>query len=277
MDETRRARRSVVTGAGSGLGRAIAERLAGADDQVIGTVRSPERAAALSEKAREAGLRLRFVPLELGALEQVRATARALEAEGGVDLLVHNAGFGLFGAIEQTDDGSVAHQFAVNLFGPLELTRLLLPGLRARRGRVIWIGSLAGRLSLPFQAHYSATKAAIASVSDAMRLELAPLGVAVTCVEPGDFSTGFTDARQRAGADDPLYRERIERCLQAVEQQERDGAQPALVARAVEKLSRLKSPPARYPVGRWANTLCLLHRLLPDAVRESVVRRLYRV
>ncbi|MGI5864578.1 MAG: hypothetical protein ACOX6T_21360, partial [Myxococcales bacterium] len=115
------------------------------------------------------------------------------------------------------------------------------------------------------------------SVSDAMRLELAPLGVAVTCVEPGDFSTGFTDARQRAGTDDPLYRERIERCLQAIEQQERGGAHPELVARAVEKLSRLRSPPARYPVGRWANTLCLLHRLLPDAIREGVVRRLYRV
>ncbi|MGI5861817.1 MAG: SDR family NAD(P)-dependent oxidoreductase, partial [Myxococcales bacterium] len=138
MDKGKSARRVLVTGAGSGLGRAIAERLAGSGDEVTGTVRSPERAAALTDQARLAGLPLRFLPLELSATEQIHATARTLEAEGGIDVLVHNAGFGIFGAIEQTDGEATSRQFAVNLFGPLELTRLLLPGLRTRGGGGGW-------------------------------------------------------------------------------------------------------------------------------------------
>ena len=110
-------------------------------------------------------------------------------------MLVNNAGSGVFGAVEHVGADDAARQFAVNLFGPLELTRRLLPSLRASGGRVIWIGSLAGRIALPFQSHYSATKASVAAVSDAMRMELRPLGVQVSCVEPGDFATGFTDAR----------------------------------------------------------------------------------
>jgi len=275
--ESRAGRSVLVTGAGGGFGRAIAERLARSGDRVVGTVRSPERAARLTEEARAAGLELTLLPLEITDAAQAGALAKRLEAQGGLDLLVHNAGFGVFGAVEGVDGESAGRQFAVNLLGPLELTRALLPGLRRRRGRVVWIGSLAGRFALPFQAHYSASKAAVAALSDAMRIELAPLGVSVSCVEPGDFATGFTDARQRPLADDSPYADRLARCLDAVEQQERGGGDPAWVARAVERLSRMRRPPARLPVGRWARTMCLLGRLLPDRAREALVRQLYRV
>jgi len=268
-------RHVLVTGAGSGIGRAVADRLARGGFEVVGTVRDPARAAALTEAARAAGLSLRYRPLRFGAGADLASCAAKLRSVGGPDIVVHNAGVGVFGPIEEVGADLVAEQFAVNLFGPLELTRLLLPALRERRGQVIWIGSLAGRISLPFQAHYSASKAAVAAISDAMRLELAPHGVRVSCVEPGDFATGFTDARTLIRRSDSPYRDAQARCLAEVERQERGAPQPESVAAAVERLCRADRPAARVPVGQGARTMCLILRLLPDRVREFVVSRHY--
>jgi NAD(P)-dependent dehydrogenase (short-subunit alcohol dehydrogenase family) len=271
-----RQRAAIVTGAGSGIGRAVAERLARSGDRVIGTVREPSRAAALSAAARGEGLSLQFRPLELASLDEIEAFADTVVPEG-LDLLVNNAGFGIFGPVEEVDAAAVARQFQVNLLGPLALTRRLLPALRPRLGRIVWVGSLAGRVALPFQAHYSATKAAVAAISDALRLELRGSGVKVTCVEPGDFATNFTGARVTAPVAGSPYADRLAACLAAVERQEREGPGPERVAAAVERLSRRRHPPARYAVGPGAGTLCLLLRLFPDRLREWVVARRYRV
>lgn len=276
MSERKRSGNALVTGAGSGIGQAIAGHLARAGRRVTGTVRDPERARLLTEHARTAGLDLRFVALELTSPEQVARLAAELTEAGGVDVVVHNAGYGVFGSVEEVGADAAAWQFAVNVFGPLDLTRRLLPGLRASRGHIVWIGSLAGRIALPFQAHYSATKAAIAALSDALRIELAPHGVRVTCVEPGDFSTGFTDARTVTRVENSPYRESLERCLAAVDEQERGGPKPEWVGRVVEELTRMERPPARRPVGQFARTMCALVRVLPDRLRERIVRSHYR-
>ena len=277
MNDSERPRTALVTGAGSGIGLAVVHRLARQGDRVTGTVRDPARARALAEAARGRGLDIGYRPLELSSPESVTALADDLNAAGGVDLLVHNAGYGVFGSIEEVDPATAARQFTVNLLGPLDLTTRLLPGLRERRGHIIWIGSLAGRFALPFQAHYSATKAAIASVSDALRLELAPHGVRVTCIEPGDVATGFTDARKVVRPEASPYLDALTRCLGAAEKQERGGPSPERVALIVARVSRMKNPPARRPVGPGARTLCLLLRLVPDRVRERGVRMNYRL
>ncbi len=275
MPEPLQRPRVLVTGAGGGIGRAIVERLDQAGYQVTGTVRSASRAAELTTAARTAGRALRFRPLDLTASADIVALSAEIEQGGGINIIINNAGSGVYGSVEQVDGDLMAQQFETNLFGPLELTRRLLPGLRACKGQVIWIGSLAGRIALPFQAHYSATKAAIASVSDAMRMELLPHGVRVTCVEPGDFATGFTDARMSIPAAGSAYAEAHDRCLREVEKQERHAASPELVAALVERLCRSANPPARVPVGPSAGSTCLLLRLLPDRVRELVVRKHY--
>ncbi len=275
MPEPLQRPRVLVTGAGGGIGRAIAERLDRAGYQVTGTVRSASRAAELTTAAQAAGRTLRFRPLDLTAAADIIAIANEIEQDRGINIIIHNAGAGVYGSVEQVDGDLVAQQFETNLFGPLELTRRLLPGLRACRGQVIWIGSLAGRIALPFQAHYSATKAAIASISDAMRMELRPHGVRVTCVEPGDFATGFTDARKTIAAAGSVYADAHDRCLREVEKQERNAASPDLVAALIERLCRSADPPARVPVGPSAGSTCLLLRLLPDRLRELVVRKHY--
>ena len=175
------------------------------------------------------------------------------------------------------DAVAVARQFAVNVFGPLALTQLLLPGLRARRGCVIWVGSLAGRIPLPFQAHYSATKAAVATISDAMRLELRPHGVRVTCVEPSDFATAFTTARAVTVPAGSPYADVSRRCLREVEKQENGAPDPDWVARVIEKVARHRSPPARVPVGRNARLICFLLGVLPAALAERMIAAHYKV
>lgn len=286
------ARRVLVTGAGSGLGRAIAEHLASRGDHVVGTVRDPGRASALTAERTGLGLAsdmrtgalpsaaslsgaLSFASLELSEKTHIDALADRMLADGGVDVLVHNAGFGVLGPVEEVDDEEVERQLAVHVFGPLRLTRRLLPSLRERRGRILWMGSLGGRIALPFQAHYSASKAAIASLSDALRIELSPHGVQVCCIEPGDFATGFTESRRCVGQESSPYREQVRRCREAVERTERDGADPRWVARVVDEVSRRNRMPARVPVGRWAKTIALMRRMLPDAAAERAVRAIY--
>ena len=267
----------LITGARGGFGRALAEAFEQRGARVCGTLRSAAQASAMSAAARDGGRRTRYLPLELEDPASIAALARTLEALGGVDVVIQNAGFGIFGPLELIDDATARRQLEVNLLGPLSLARALLPQLRRRRGRIIWIGSLAGRVALPCQAHYSASKAALAAISDALRIELLPLGVRVTCVEPGDFATGFTGARQIQRDTTGLYEVRLARCLETVELDEREGAPPELLARRVAALAEMEVPPARLPLGPNARLIALLAGLLPNAVREWAVRRLYGV
>jgi short-subunit dehydrogenase len=275
MNTASRQKRVIVTGAGSGIGRAVALRLSQAGYSVIGTVRDAERARTLTAEAASTERSLAFWSLDLNSIAAVEAFADGIAQSGGVDILVNNAGNGVFGAIEHVDATAAAAQFTVNVFGTLELTRRLLPGLRREQGQIIFIGSLAGRISLPFQAHYSATKSAIASISDALRMELRPHGVRVTCVEPGDFATGFTNARQVVTVEGSPYAGQQAACLAAVEKQERGAPSPDWVANLIERLCRTADPPARMPIGENARTLCLLLRLIPDRLRELIVRKTY--
>ena len=263
------ARRILVTGAGSGLGRSIALAFVARGDEVFATVRDPERAQELTSETPG----VTYLPMELTSESSRR---ELMETVGALDVLVNNAGYGIYGAIEEVDDERAAAQFEVNVTAPLALTRGLLSGLRERAGIVIFIGSLGGRFALPFQAHYSATKAALAAASDALRMELKPLGVRVTCVEPGDFQTGFTDARDWGPSGVAAYAEASARCRKAVVNTERlHGGRPEEVAGLVVRLSQMKNPPARRPVGSWARTMVFAQRLLPDAIRELIVRKTY--
>jgi len=266
-------RRALVTGAGSGMGAAIARRMAQAGYQVFATVRNAQRAGQLAADNPS----IRYLVLELTDESQIAAVASQLEADGGLDVLVNNAGYGVFGAIEEVDEEVALRQFAVNVLGPLALTRRLLPGLRARRGHVIWVGSLAGRMALPFQGHYSASKAAIASISDAMRMELAPCGVRVTCVEPSDFATGFTGSRSVSRCPSSVYAQALDRCLVEVEKQERGAPDPEWVARVVQAIAEHVDPPVRRPVGANARTMGLLLGLVPSRWAERMIRRHYRL
>jgi NAD(P)-dependent dehydrogenase (short-subunit alcohol dehydrogenase family) len=186
-----------VTGASRGFGLAIARHALEQGDRVAATARRPEAVtAALGDTA---GLDAdRLLPLALDVTDDARAGVvvdEVVERWGGIDVLVNNAGYGLVGAVEETSPAEIEDVFATNVFGLLNVTRRVLPGMRARRtGRVINISSVGGFAQVPGWGVYGATKFAVEGLSEAMRGELAPLGIAVVIVEPGSFRTDFLDS-----------------------------------------------------------------------------------
>jgi len=247
----------LVTGASSGLGGATAAHLASLGHRVYaasrrGTVDRQSTAVALAMN-----------------VDDETSVNAAIESvflkEGRIDVVVNCAGFGIFGAIEDTSIAMAQSQFNTNLFGVLRVCRGVLPLMRSKGGGlIINVTSIAGELSLPFQGLYSATKFAVEGLSDALRVEVRPFGINVVLVQPGDFRTGFTDARRVAGTDDSAYAARASHALAIAASDERAGADPHQLAVAIERIVASQRPNARYVVGpaeqQW---LMRLRHVLP--------------
>ncbi len=176
-----------VTGASGGIGKAVTQYLAHAGYRVFASARRAEKLEELRSAA--------VMPLALDVTEPqavTKAAERIAEVAGRLDVLVNNAGFGLYGTIEGASDEDVRRQFEVNVFGLGCVTRAALPLLRhGESPTIVNISSVVGKLALPFAGWYSATKHAVEALSDALRLETAPLGIRVVVVEPGAIKTDF--------------------------------------------------------------------------------------
>ena len=206
------------------------------------------------------------------------AVQEVLAACGSLDALVCNAGFGIFGSVEETSLAQARAQFDTNVFGMLATLRAVLPHLRKRRhGRVVLVGSLAGRAPIPFQAHYSATKAATDALALSLYNELRPHGIHVSLIEPGDINTPFNDATDFGVARDSVYGEPIQRCRSVIEEALPKAPGPERVARAIRRALTARRPRVRYPVGPDALPIILARRLLPDRLSLWMLRRYFRV
>ena len=195
----------LITGASSGIGAATARRLGEVGYEVFGTSRRPEAQPSLPT-VRWIAMDVRDEASVATAVEEVLAEAKRLDA------LVCNAGVGLFGSVEEVPLERAKEQFETNFFGTLRLLRAVLPHMRAgRHGRIVVVGSLAGRSPIPFSAHYSASKAAVDALVLALRSELDGHGVHVSLVEPGDINTPFNDRMQWMDSSASPYGERIRR------------------------------------------------------------------
>ncbi|MCX2729081.1 oxidoreductase [Saccharopolyspora sp. NFXS83] len=182
-----------ITGISRGLGRALAEAALGRGHTVVGTTRSGECDLAVADG------RLRTVALDITVPEHAAAAvAAAHEFAGRIDVVVNNAGYGLLGAIEETSPSEAEHVFDVNFFGALRVVRAALPVLREQRcGHVVNISSIAALAPGGGSGLYAAAKAALGGMSEALAQEVAPLGIKVTAVEPGQFRTDFLSGRSR--------------------------------------------------------------------------------
>ncbi|MGN7222433.1 oxidoreductase [Curtobacterium flaccumfaciens] len=180
----------LITGASSGLGRAIAEHVLAAGHRVITTARNPDAVQDLTQAYPD---RAFAVALDVTDAESItRAVSAADHRFGGVDVLVNNAGYGYTAAVEEGEDDAVARLFATNFFGPVDLIKAVLPGMRERRtGTIVNISSVGARITIPGGGYYSAAKAALEGLSGSLRKELEPFGVHVMVVEPGSFRTDF--------------------------------------------------------------------------------------
>ena len=257
---------ALVTGASRGIGLAVSKKLARMGYTVYGAARAPFLQEGING-----------VQLDVTKPEQIEQVVESIIAkEGRLDLLVNNAGMGISGAVEKTPDEEARYIFDVNLFGPFFMIKKCLPYLRESRGRIINISSVASHLCIPFQAFYSSTKAALETLSYALMPEIAPFGVKITNILPGDTRTGFTDARKKSfEKDDPVYGDRIWRSVSVMEKDERGGMSPDKVANTIAKTLKKKNPPALKTVGFQYKLFVFLNRLLPKKLVIWIIGKLY--
>lgn len=188
----------LITGCSTGFGRALAEAVLERGESAVVTARDVGKVEDLADAYPEKALAL---GLDVTDQTQIDRAVRDAQARfGGVDVLVNNAGYGYRGAVEEADDEDVRRLFATNFFGAVTLIQKVLPGMRERRrGAIVNVSSIGARITLPGSAFYSASKAALEGMSGSLRREVAPLGITVMTVEPGNFRTDFA-GRSLAGA-----------------------------------------------------------------------------
>jgi len=261
------ARSVLITGASSGIGAAAAERLAKRGFDVYGTSRNPD---ALESDAP----RIHWIAMDVRDEKSVNAGLRAAEEQaGGLDALVCNAGFGVFGSVEELSLEAGQRQFDTNFFGTLRAVRAALPAMRARRrGRIVLVSSLAARAPIPFQAHYSATKAAVNALGLSLHAEVRPYGIRIVLVEPGDIDTGFNDAMSFGDSSTSAYGDAIRETERVIRESLPKAPGPETVARAIERALTARHPRVRYAVGPDSWAVPLGSRLLPDSVFLRFIR-----
>ncbi len=270
----------LITGCSTGIGRATAERLAGAGHTVYATARRLDSIADL-----EAG-GCRLLACDVNDEASMAAAVRAVEeAEGAVGVLVNNAGYSQSGAIETVPMEQVQKQFDTNVFGLIRMTQLVLPGMRAQRwGRVVNISSMGGKMTFPGGGLYHATKYAVEAISDALRFEVAGFGVQVVIVEPGLIRTEFADTAVGAigevkggeeDASDPYAK--FNRAVAKATAETytgplgKLGGGPEAVAETIQKAIEADKPRTRYPVTPSAWLAMAQRRMLPDRAWDVVM------
>jgi NAD(P)-dependent dehydrogenase (short-subunit alcohol dehydrogenase family) len=262
----------LITGASSGIGAASADLLAQRGFRVAGTSRDPERAAQRAPHIAWVAMDVRD---DVSVTEGVK---QAIDRMGSLDALVCNAGIGVFGSVEEVPLYAAREQFETNWFGTLRALRAALPQLRrSGAARVVVVGSLAGRAPIPFQAHYSASKAALDALALALHNELFGMGVRVSLVEPGDIRTGFNEATDFDLVRDSSYGERVARCREGIERAFASAPGPEIVARVILRALTARNPRIRYAVGPEARLVPFARRWLPERLGLRLIRRHFGV
>ncbi len=267
----------LITGGTEGLGKATAILLAEEGYRVMVTGRNAERRARLDALARERKLPLRTVEMDVREDASVeKGLAKVRGQAGPIDVLINNAGVGYYAVMEEITMEDLRQQFETNFFGAVRLLQRVLPEMRARkRGRIVNISSIAGKLTMPLFGPYSASKHALEAMSDALRMEVRPFGIAVVLIEPGYIPTGFQAMAQELASQ---YVKNVERSAYAQLYKNYGRAYrgstsgvkstPEDCARIVLRAVRAKRPRARYTVTRQARMLSVLDRVVPDSIMD---------
>ncbi|MBX7081581.1 MAG: SDR family oxidoreductase [Nannocystaceae bacterium] len=263
----------LLTGASSGIGRATALALAHAGHRVIAAGRRREPLQALAEQAPG---RIEPLAFDLDApLQQPLDAIDRLTDGAGVDVLVNNAGFGIAAATAEIDAGAVQRQFDTNVFAPLRLAQALWPAMAARGGgRIINVSSLGGRVVLPMYGAYNATKFALEALSDALRLELAPLGIDVIVIEPSVVRTAFLErSLQRPVEAQSRFAAPMATLVARSDRLQRMAIAPEAVADAIVHAVTARRVAARIAVPRTHGWAIGVLRWLPTRLRDAMLRR----
>jgi NAD(P)-dependent dehydrogenase (short-subunit alcohol dehydrogenase family) len=261
-----------VTGASSGIGDATARRLLADGYRVFAGARRLDRMAHLAQ----AGATL--VSLDLTNDASIVATVDTIKAAAGrLDVLINNAGYGSYGALEDVPLDEARRQFEVNVFGLARLSQLALPLMRTQgTGKIVNVTSIGGKIWEPFGAWYHATKFAVEGLSDSLRVEVAPFGIDVIIVEPGAIQTewaGIAAEGLRRASGSGAYATLAANHARMLEgtKTSRLPSPPEVVARTIAKAVRARRPKTRYATGGGASTILFLKKILPDRLFDRLI------
>lgn len=258
----------LITGASSGIGSATAEHLISRGYRVFGTARSPQKTSTSS------GVSL--LPLDVTVAESVsRAVQAVIDAAGRIDVLVNNAGLGVFGAFEETSIEQAQALFDINVFGVIRTSQAVLPHMRARRsGLIVNVSSVQGFIPAPYAAIYSSTKHALEGLSESLDHEVRQFGIRVVLVEPAFTRTAFDANSVAAATRLDAYAKERSRVAAALAATFRTAPEPSGVAdeiaRAIELPYRL-----RRPVGSQAKLVGRLRRFMPAGTVDRQLRKVF--
>lgn len=268
-------RLALVVGASSGLGAAIAHQLRRDGFGVIGTSRRAVPNTPIDVHADQ------LQCLDVRDDQSVQSLTAHLRAHQLVpDVVILNAGYGISGSVEETPTSLAEAQFATNFFGLHRVVQAFLPPMRERgSGQLIFIGSIARQLPLPFQSFYSASKAALAAYADALRMEVMVHGLTVSTIEPGDHQTGFAVGRDSSliTTNSP-YQPQAARAIELYEKSERGGAPAASLAAFVSRVATARHPTSRYQVCSKQERFALMMRaMLPARLFERFMMSIFEI
>jgi short-subunit dehydrogenase len=260
----------LITGASSGMGKVTAEELIKDGHTVYCAARSVEKMKDLEQLG---GKIIKMDVSDETSLEP--GINQIISAEGRIDVLWNNAGFGLYGPVEEVPIEKAKYQFDVNIFGLARITQLVLPHMRKQQaGLIINTSSMGGKIYTPLGAWYHATKHALEGWSDCLRLELKEFGIDVVVLEPGLIETGFA-----AGVDhhfskksvEGAYQKIVQALLNAASNGSMKGSPPMVIAKTVKKIINAKKPKTRYMVGKMAKPLVKIRNMFGDKIYDKVI------
>ncbi len=262
----------LITGGSSGIGKSIGEYLSEKKFKVYGTSRNPGKVS---------GLPYDLVPLDVTRKETITSAIEyIIQKEGRIDVLINNAGVGITGPIEETPEEEIKKAFETNYFGPLNVTKKVLPYMREHgEGLIINITSIAGYMGLPYRGIYSATKGALELTTEAFRMELKDFNIKMTNVAPGDFATNIAAGRFHAPVlENSPYRKSYKNTLDIMNEHVDAGRDPQEMAKVIYKIIQTPDPKGHYKVGEPLQKLSIaLKRILPDKVYEKMLLKHYKL
>ncbi|HEV3169234.1 MAG TPA: oxidoreductase [Actinocrinis sp.] len=268
---------ALVTGASSGIGEATALKLQSLGYTVYGAARRVDRMAQLAEQ----GVRVFSMDVTDDASMEA-GVERIISESGRIDVLVNNAGYGSYGAVEDVPLDEARAQFDVNVFGAVRLIQLVLPHMRAQRsGTIINISSMGGKIYTPFGGWYHGTKFALEALSDCLRLEAQPFGISVVVVEPGGIQTewgGIAADNLRKVSGQTAYARQAQAMANALNDESSSRlSAPSVIADVIAKAVTARRPATRYAAGFGARPMIFLRWILPDRAFDALIRRVVRV
>jgi NAD(P)-dependent dehydrogenase (short-subunit alcohol dehydrogenase family) len=260
----------LITGASAGMGKEFAKELLKDGHIVYGAARRVDK----MEDIRQLGVKVLAMDVTDEAA-MVKGIETIIKAEGRIDVLINNAGFGSYGAIEEMSIADAKYQLDVNVFGAARLAQLVIPYMRKEHfGRIINISSIGGKLALPLGGWYHASKFALEALSDSLRMEVAQFGIDVVVIEPGGVKSewaGIAADNLVKNSGDGVYKKLVDSFSKGLKMADKGSPEPIVIVNLVRKAIEAKKPKTRYAVGFMAKPALFMRWLLPDRAFDKIM------